>query len=340
LSEKGRLDGERVQLTDGKTEAKNILICGAGAIGSLMGYLLSDPALEDGAAIKNVALLGRMGHMERIRSEGLEVEALEGTKRLYFKHLFSRLEELEASDFCPQMLLISVKSYSLKGLCEEIARSGLLEERLKASRFLLLMNGMGNGELFRTLLPQASGRIFEGITSNGVKLAREGRIELKGRGPTLIEQGLLGEWEQFMRARFEARGFQIDFVPDFKRQQWNKLFINSVINPIAALARQQNRVILSPVLQSTVERVVREGVAVAGAEGLEFDPEAVFDLVFSVAERTAENSCSMLQDLLNEKSTEIDSINGYIVRLAKEHSLAVPVNEALYSLIKAAVRGP
>ena len=326
-------------MIDDKIQPKNILIYGAGAIGSFMGYLLSDPPSGDGAKIENVALLGRSGHMEKIRSEGLQVEALEGTKLVHFRHLFTDLDELEASDFCPDMVLISVKTYSMQRLCQELNGSALLDGRLKDARFLLLMNGMGNRELFQTLISQASGRIFEGITSNGVKLAGEGKIELKGRGPTLLDQGLPGELESFMRSRFEARGFLIDFVPDFKRQQWNKLFINSVINPIAALARQQNKVILYPVLQSTVKRVVEEGVAVARAEELNFDPDAVLELVLSVAEKTGENSCSMLQDVLNNKTTEIDSINGYIVRLAEKHSIAVPVNEILYGLIKATARG-
>ncbi|WP_345803822.1 ketopantoate reductase family protein, partial [Methanothrix soehngenii] len=55
--------------------------------------------------------------------------------------------------------------------------------------------------------------------------------------------------------------------------------------------------------------------------------------------KTGENSCSMLQDVLKNKTTEIDSINGYIVRQAEEHSIAVPVNAALYGLIKATARG-
>lgn len=137
-----------------------------------------------------------------------------------------------------------------------------------------------------------------------------------------------------MKARFEERGFQIEFSADFKRQQWNKLFINSVINPIAALARQQNKIILSGALRGTVEMVVREGVAVARSEGMDFDPDTVLELVLSVAEKTGENTCSMLQDVLSNKSKEIESINGYIVRLAELHSIAVPVNEALYGLIK------
>lgn len=325
-------------MIDNKIKPKNILIYGAGAIGSLMGYLLSDPPSEDEATIENVALLGRSGHMEKIRSDGLVAEAPDGTTLVHFRHLFTDLDEFARSDFHPDVVLISVKTYSLPKLCEEIAQSGLLDGKLKDALFLLLMNGMGNRELFETLVPGALGRIHEGITSNGVKLAREGKIDLKGKGATVIEKSLPQELEQFMKTRFEERGFQIEFSADFKRQQWNKLFINSVINPIAALARQQNKVILSPVLQSAVRRVVGEGVAVARAEGLSFDPDAVLELVLSVAGRTGENSCSMLQDVLNNKSTEIDSINGYIVRLAEEHSIAVPVNEALCGLIKATAR--
>jgi len=325
-------------MIDNKIGPKNILIYGAGAIGSLMGYLLSDTNSSDGCGVENVALLGRMGHIERISSGGLEVEAPDGKTLVYFGHLFTDLEELGRSDFHPDLVVICVKTYSLQKLCQELVQSGLLDERLKNASFLLLMNGMGNRELFESLVPQASGRIIEGITSNGVKLAREGKIELKGRGPTLLDQGLPEELEQFMRARFEARGFLIGFVADFKRQQWNKLFINSVINPIAALARQKNGIILSEVLGGTVERVVREGVAVAQEVGMDFDPDAVLELVLSVAEKTGENSCSMLQDVLNDKTTEIDSINGYIVRLAGEHSISVPVNEALCGLIRATSR--
>ena len=319
-------------------KSANILIYGAGAIGSLMGYMLSDPPSRDWAVVENVALLGRSGHMKTIRSEGLQVEAPEGMMQVHFRHLFTDLDEFARSDFHPDVVVICVKTYSLQRLCEEIAQSGLLDGKLKDALFLLLMNGMGNRELFEIQVPGALGRIHEGITSNGVKLAREGKIELKGKGTTVIENSLPRELEQFMKSRFEERGFPVEFSADFKRQQWNKLFINSVINPIAALARQQNKVILSPVLQSTVKRVVEEAVAVAAAEGLSFDPDAVLELVLSVAEKTGENSCSMLQDVLNNKTKEIDSINGYIVCLGEEHSIAVPVNEALYGLIKVTAR--
>jgi len=111
-------------MIDDKIQPKNILIYGAGAIGSFMGYLLSYPPSEDGAAIENVAMLGRPGHMEKIRSEGLQVETPEGIKQVHFRHLFTNLDELEASDFCPEIVLISVKTYSLERLCQELESIG------------------------------------------------------------------------------------------------------------------------------------------------------------------------------------------------------------------------
>jgi 2-dehydropantoate 2-reductase len=67
---------------------------------------------------------------------------------------------------------------------------------------------------------------------------------------------------------------------------------------------------------------------------LEIDSVGALDLVLSVASRTATNTSSMLQDVLKGRKTEINSINGYVVALGKKHSLDVPVNETLYSLVK------
>ncbi len=76
-----------------------------------------------------------------------------------------------------------------------------------------------------------------------------------------------------------------------------------------------------------------ETVAVAKAEGLAISEEEALGLVLSVAEKTAANTSSMLQDVLRGKETEIEAINGYLVREAKKHRIAVPVNEALYGIV-------
>jgi len=316
----------------------DILIYGAGAIGSLLGYLLSQSAWKDGTdreVVENVALLGRAGHINAIKEQGLQVDLGEKREVLFFRHCFSSLNELKASDCHPRLVIVSVKTYSLPDLSRELKESGLLEERFKESLFILLMNGMGNREVFlKSGLDPA--RLQEGITSLGVLLAGEGRVELKGRGKTVLQNKIGREDRQFLEKRFSEKGFEIKFSPDFQRQQFLKLLVNAAINPVTALTRRQNGVVLHPALKSTVERVVAEALAVAAAEGLAISEEEARGLVFSVAEKTAANTSSMLQDVLRGKKTEIEAINGYIVKQSKKHGIAVPVNEALYALAKIA----
>lgn len=314
----------------------DILIYGAGAIGSFLGYLLSEMPGKNAIErkrIENVALLGREGHINAIKEQGLHVDLGEKREVLFFRHCFSSLDEFKASNYHPRLVIICVKTYSLPDLSRELKESGLLEERFKESLFILLMNGMGNREAFlKSGLDPA--RLQEGITSLGVLLAGEGRMELKGRGKTVLQNGIGPEDRQFLEKRFSEKGFEIEFSPDFQRHQFLKLLVNATINPITALTRQQNGVVLSPALKSTVQAVVAEAVAIAEAEGLAIPEKEALELVLSVAEKTAANTSSMLQDVLRGRKTEIEAINGYIFRRAEEHGIAAPVNETLYGMVK------
>lgn len=312
----------------------NVLIYGAGAIGSFVGYLLSEVNENKGTAIENVALLGRKSHIQRIKDSGLKINFPDGQKTFRFAHCFSSLEDLGRSDFNPEIIVVCVKTYSLAGVQSDLKECGMLDGKLKDAEFILLMNGMGNREIFD--LPE---NIFEGITSMGVKFAGDGLIEPKGKGKTIFEAGLSEIVKQFMRERFEEKGFEIEFSQDFKVHQWNKLFVNAAINPITALTRRQNGVVLSKHLENTVEKIVKECLVVAGKGGFEFDKKTVLDLIYSVATKTSMNTSSMLQDVLNGKRTEIDSINGYLMRLAKKYSVPAPMNETLYSLVKSIEAG-
>lgn len=313
----------------------NVLIYGAGSIGSYVGYLLSE-ITPDGASIENVALLGRKSHVQKIIEQGLRIDYPDGRSLLMpFKHCFSCLEELIDSDFFPEVVILCVKSYSLRGVLDEITAHDILYGKLKHASFILLMNGMGNREVFNP--PSAD--VFEGVTSIGVNFPEDGHIELKGMGKTVLEDGINPKLKRFMKERFEEKGFEIEFSRNFNTHQWNKLFVNSVINPITALTRKQNGIVLFPQLVDTVERIVEECVSVASKEGCEADKDSVLNFVYSVSSKTKMNTSSMLQDVLRGKMTEIDSINGYVVRIARKHAITVPVNEALYALIKSIENG-
>lgn len=311
-----------------------VLIYGAGAIGSFVGYLLSETG--DGA-VENVALLGRRSHLQRIKEKGLRIclpGCRPGGPSLWFKHCFFSLEDLEGSGFFPEIVVVSVKTYSLPAVCDELVGSGLLERNLKAAEFILLMNGMGNREVFdRVGLPAC--RVREGVTSLGVTFPEDGMVELKGAGKTVLEANARQETRDFFEDMFSKKGFEIEFREDFKEHQWNKLFANAVINPITALTRKKNGIVLSWSLEGTVERIVEECVLVARREGVEAEREKVLENLLSVAEKTSANTSSMLQDVLKGRRTEIESINGYVVRLAKKHAIRAAVNEALLALVKA-----
>jgi len=143
-------------------------------------------------------------------------------------------------------------------------------------------------------------------------------IELKGLGKTIIGGEIRAKGGQsqkeFLEFRFRESGLEIEFAPDFKRHQWDKLFVNSVINPITAITGQENGIVLSNQLRGTVQNIIREGVRVAQREGLEADVDRILEVVYSVAEKTSHNTSSMLQDVQKKKMTEIDSINGYIIQ--------------------------
>jgi 2-dehydropantoate 2-reductase len=309
----------------------NVLVYGAGAIGSFLGYLLSD--LEDSgesSIVENVALLGRRGHIQKIMENGLRIMFLEGSRYIKFRHCISRFSELEAIDFIPDIIVVCVKTHSISVVLEEMAESGLLNGRLKNAAILLLMNGMGNKEMFD--LPTQE--VFEGITSIGVVFSENGIIELKGKGKTILEGNLPESIKEFFQEKFHEKGFELEFSDDFKVHQWNKLFVNAVINPITALTGEKNGIVLSGHLEVTVKAIVEECVGVARHEGLDFSSVEVTNFVYSIASKTSMNTSSMLQDVSKGKKTEIDSINGHIVRLARKYSLPVPVNETMQSLVK------
>lgn len=314
----------------------NALIYGAGAIGSTIGYLLSGQDGDDGKAVKDVALLGRIGHIQKIKEAGLKVDLPDGGARtVRFANCFSSLEELCSSSFTPDIVIICVKAYSLPEVRGEIMASGALEGCLKGSEFILLMNGMGNSEV----LDLPAKRVYEGTTSMGAKFFEDGQVEIKGRAKTVIGDRISPEAKKFLKDRFEEKGFELDFVQDIKNQQWNKLIVNAVANPISALIRRRNDGVLVQGLEATVEDVVVECIKVARLEGLELNKDSTLKFARSIIFKNSANVNSMLQDVLKGKRTEIDSINGYVVHLARKHGIRVPVNEVLYGLVKALEEG-
>ncbi|WP_085298238.1 ketopantoate reductase family protein [Cognaticolwellia mytili] len=121
---------------------------------------------------------------------------------------------------------------------------------------------------------------------------------------------------------------------NIKAKQWLKLAINCVINPITALDDVNNGQLLNNNYAVLIDQVLKEIIAVAACEGIRFGYNELKLQVLAVARKTAKNCSSMRSDILQQRPTEIDYINGYIVSLAKKNGLCVPTNARLVQRVK------
>ena len=163
-----------------------------------------------------------------------------------------------------------------------------------------------------------------------------GHIRHAGQGETLIgprgEPG--GPVENLVKALNRA-GFETRSIENVQDLVWGKLIINVGINALTALTGLKNgRLPQCEGTRAVMEEAVREAVAVARAKKIVLPYPDPVGRVMEVCDATAGNIASMLQDVLNRKMTEIDYINGAIVREGRRLGLSTPVNFTLSSLVR------
>ena len=303
------------------------LIYGAGAMGSLVGGLLSRSY--------PTYLVARKRHAELISERGLVVEGLtNGTFRPGAVSDLDSLEKLLAGDrnritHC----LVFTKSYDTRKALREISRRrDIIGEDVV---LISLQNGMDNEKIFLEMMP--SNPIIGGYTCHGVIHDLPGHIIHSGEGFTVI-----GPYENISGravAEFGDCLRSIGIVPtlkdDIRKWIFKKVITNAAINPLTAILDIPNGGLLEHAeTDELMERIVAEGVEIAKEMDMDISAATVLEMVKDVASRTRENISSMLQDIRKGNRTEIDCINGSIVRLAREYGREAPVNETLTNLVK------
>ncbi len=295
-----------------------ITIVGAGAMGSLFGGLLS--------RVANVSLLDPWAeHVAAIRQNGLRIEEPSG-EVIATLHATSDPSEIEPTD----LAIIFVKSHRTQWASETASRF-LRPEGLA----LTLQNGIGNRDVIAGVLGEH--RAWQGTTAHGATLLGPGHVRHAGQGLTHVEnKPRIEEKIQEIATLFRQAGIETDVSGDVESLLWGKLVINVGINALTALLRVRNGVLgeaNGP--RALMERAVEEAVLVARARGVKLPYDDPQKRVREVAIATGANLSSMLQDVMRGSQTEVDVINGVIVRQARELGMAAPVNELLTALIKA-----
>jgi 2-dehydropantoate 2-reductase len=199
-----------------------------------------------------------------------------------------------------------------------------------------VQNGVGNEETIARHVE----RVIRGTTFPAGRLVEPGHVrwEVKGDttfGPFEPSPAPAADIARLADACTRA-GLPTAAVPDARGPQWRKVIFNAATNPVGALTGlTHGRVCEDPKLRRLVSGLVDEGKAVAAAQGIELDadPEELIDHA-ARPDVAYDHKASMLQDVEAHRATEVDYLNGGIVRFGREHGVPTPLNEAILALVK------
>jgi len=256
-----------------------------------------------------------------IGSQGVSVEEPTGQWTAH-----PRIEPLGGPHAPADFVLVLVKSHQTAAVAPVVARA-LASTGLAVT----LQNGIGNAELL--LQATGPGRVSVGVATVGATLVGPGHVRatpgsvVLGAGPS-VSPAL----QRFVELLTES-GFETRLDADIDRALWRKLAVNCAINALSALNGCPNGGLLDdPALCETLVQAAREVGAVAAAKDISFDVDPAA-LALAVAEKTATNRSSMLQDVERGAATEIEALNGAVVREARRLGVPAPVNESLWQAI-------
>jgi 2-dehydropantoate 2-reductase len=308
-----------------------LLIYGGGAVGLGIASCLLKAGQE-------VVILARPETARRLREEGLFRTGIFGDA-MAAGHSFLTIStpaELPPGRF--DAILVCTKSFDTEQAAREIhahqARLG------QPDCVVLLQNGWGNAEIFARYLPRQS--IFNGRVITGFIRSAPNRVEVTVHAAAIhigsLYAGNLDQVAPLCRA-ITAGDIPCRPVPDIEKDLWAKMLFNCPLNPLGAVLGVSYGVLgTSDHTRKVMEQIIREIFEVMQAGGYHTywpQPQAYLAHFFDeLIPRTAEHYASTLQDLRAGKRTEIDALNGAIVRLGARYGLAVPANETAYRLVK------
>lgn len=294
------------------------VIVGAGAMGCLLGALLTESGAE--VILYDIA----QEQVTAIRKQGLMIER-ENIKRRVKVRATWDLKELEQVD----LVIVLVKAYDTMS-----AIKGVRPCISPKTQVLTLQNGAGNIEAITGLIPAR--QVFAGVTSHGAMLLEPGMVRHNGVGKTFIgavDPGERSKAEE-IASYLQRAGIETAVSYDIRGIIWTKLLVNAAINPLTALIGCTNGQLLKDEgLLMIMKNIVDEGQKVALSAGIELFQEDMLTYVKSVCVATKDNKSSMLMDILRGRRTEIEAINGMVVSLGEKNQLETPVNQCLTRLV-------
>lgn len=302
---------------------EHIAVVGAGAVGSFFGAMLA-------RAGHRVTLIGRPAHVQAIARHGLQLDLAHATA-VEAIHLPATTDIATVRD--ADLVLLCVKS------TDTLATARSMAPFLSPNTTLMsLQNGVENASLIASALPNA---ILPSVVYVATEITAPGYLKHHGRGELVTgtaahtaahfaQQTLARIVELFASAQVPVRISQ-DIMADL----WSKLLINCVLNAISALAQTSyGELAKVNAIETTQVALLREVIAVARADGTDLNEAAAMHAVAAICKTMAGQKSSTAQDMARHKLSEIDHLNGFVMRRGQALGIPTPVNQAMYALVK------
>lgn len=294
------------------TDTLKVAVMGAGAVGCYFGALLA-------RAGHDVTLIARPQHVDAIRRDGLRLETRDFDQRL----------RVAASADASAAQGADLVLFCVKSTDTEAAGAQLRPFVGRDALVLCLQNGVDNAQRLRTVLPP--GQVAAAVVYVATEMAGPGHVKHHGRGELMLEPSARSA--AAVRA-LAAAGVPAEVSANVRGALWAKLIINCAYNAVSAIAqRPYGENVASAGIPEVMTDVVDECLAVARAEGVQL-PGDMHDAVRRLVATMPTQSSSTAQDLARGKPTEIDHLNGLVVRLGAAHGIPTPANRVLWALVK------
>lgn len=297
-----------------------IYVVGAGGVGGFFGGLLA----KNG---QDVTFVCRGDHYKAIKENGLKVKSLIGdfiVKQVKVVDSISKIKN-------PDLVIFAVKTYDTEAAAKEL--KSVINENTVVITF---QNGIENDLVIKKIT--GSKNVYPGVAYVISARTKPGVIEQTGGLRKLIfgdrnnpENSSLRKVEKVM----QDAGIDALLSDDITRDLWKKYMFIVAFSGMTAVCRSPiGKILADPITLDSYERCVREAIRVAKTHGVAVASDT-FENIMTISKNTVpESKSSLLIDIENGRKNEIETLNGTLVKLARNYGIDVPVNELIYGAIK------
>jgi 2-dehydropantoate 2-reductase len=297
----------------------DVAVMGAGAVGCYYGAMLA----RAGAKVR---LIGRPALAEAVARDGLTFQSLGFTERI----------ALAATSDPAAVAGAGLVLFSVKSPDTDAAGRAITPHLAPDAVVLSLQNGVDNLERLRARVPNV---VIPAVVFVAAEIPRAGVLRHNGSGDLIIGEPAPRRADDALLARL-AGDLAAAKVPtrvsdNIEGALWGKLILNCAYNAASALGRcRYGPLVAVPEVRRIMADAIAEIVALATAKGVQLAVDDPVKMAFGLADIIPNAISSTAQDLARGRPTEIDHLNGYVVRESDARGLAAPVNRTLHALVK------